>query len=315
MTRKKYECEVCGRSFDSFQALGGHTLEHRQPEKQDDQQGNPVVETVAENHDVDEASQINKYLDKGRTYDQLTKQLGFRPTTVRQEIDKRIARGGSSKDSGKSDAEVHLTLPETVGTGKEQRILPEYILTQLEGLDGNRYISPLQAILLLQAARRMEREDIFEEVKMLQGLAEAQSKVTTSQLSVFKEAKSESLEVAREAAADVARQLIPEIQALKGQIAAGAAPDPFTRMMNVMQNIPRMMQAGQQLMGMMGMPVPGTGPQPGQAQLQPQSRSDEQPPGLAGPQLATPQQPPQAGPQLGGVGKATEDEVREAFGD
>ena len=88
---------------------------------------------------------------------------------------------------------------------------------------------------------------------MLQGLAEAQSKVTTSQLSVFKEAKSESLEVAREAAADVARQLVPEIQALRSQITRGPATDPITRMTNMMQGIPRMLQAGQQLMGMMGM--------------------------------------------------------------
>lgn len=304
MSRKKYTCGVCGQVFDSYQALGGHSLEHRKPEKQDDPQQNPVVGAETETYEIDEAVQINEYLDKGRNYDQLTKQLGFRPNTVRQEIDKRLARGVGSKGSGKSDEEVHLTLPETVGTGKEQRILPEYILAQLEGLDGGRQISPLQAILLLQAARRMEREDIFEEVKMLQGLAEAQSKVTSSQLSVFKEAKSESLEVAHEAAADVARLLAPEIQALRSQITRGPATDPITRMTNMLLGIPRMFQAGQQFMGMMGMPMLGTGPQPWQAQ----------PPIISG---QMPQQPPPSimSGQMGEAGEATENEVKEAFGE
>ena len=55
----------------------------------------------------------------------------------------------------------------------------------------------------------------------------------------------------------VASHLSPEVQALKSQIAQISSPDPISRMINLMQSLPQMLQTGQELMRMFGIPIRG----------------------------------------------------------
>jgi antitoxin component of MazEF toxin-antitoxin module len=79
----------------------------------------------------------------------------------------------------------------------KQVIVPEYLIEHLSFVDGDKRQSFVDGMLVLEAARRTVMEDII----ILQGLAEAESKMTEAQLNILKAAKSESTEVAERAAA------------------------------------------------------------------------------------------------------------------
>ena len=248
-----------------------------------------------------EGEQVRYYLDQGIDFNGLTRRMGFSETTVRREVAKRIRQEKEKVDTGQvGSGSVPMV------TKDKEVINPEAILQHYLANGSLDWRLRVEGMMLLRAAQRMNLDD----VRLVQGLAEAQAEVTKSQLSIFKEAiKGESAEVAREAAAEVARQLIPtlesEMQSLRAQIPGASPPDPVTRMVNFMQGIPRMMQASQQLMEMMGMPVQGSSPQGMQLPVQ---QPDAQSPG-SGPaqQLGVSQQP--------GFQQLTEEEIREVFGD
>jgi len=165
-----------------------------------------------------------------------------------------------NKEEGKPSKETAVMLPAKLDDRKQQ-IIPEYLMQHFVRLDDNRPLTPLEALILFQAARR----SVMEDVSILGALVETQAKATEAQLKVLREAKGESAEIAQEAAnraaASVGAQMGAEIQALRGQIAA-LSPNPMAGMMTTLMQ-PSMQLAAQQLARMFMSTQPGT-PQPDQ---------------------------------------------------
>jgi len=95
-----YTCRVCGRKFKSVRALGGHTSSAHpgSPGAGDSEIGGseplevPAEDEVsaAEAEDESEASEIRQRIARGYNYEQLTKQFGYDPRSVRRQMDKVI---------------------------------------------------------------------------------------------------------------------------------------------------------------------------------------------------------------------------------
>lgn len=108
---------------------------------------------------------------------------------------------------------------------RRQQIVPEYLMKHFLRLDDGRPLTPLETLILFQAARR----SVMEDITILQGLVKTQAEATDTQLKVLREAKSESAEVAREAAQATAAQVVQYLEQKKPDIAA--TPHPLQGMM------------------------------------------------------------------------------------
>lgn len=212
-----------------------------------------------------EADQINYYLDRGYSAKQLIDELQFKRTTVRQEVAKRVKGEGNGKGKAAGGETKIEVLPAKIDDRKQQ-IVPEYLLKHFVRLDDGRALTPLETLILFQAARR----SVMEDVGILQGLSEVQSKTIDSQLKILREAKSESAEVAQEAAERTVGGVLPQILDAVRQAAIASSPNPFATMMT--QAMSPMFQ--QAMGGLMGMFTPKHGQQsPSQEQ-----ENVEQPP-------------------------------------
>jgi hypothetical protein len=95
-----YTCKVCGRKFKSIKALGGHTSSAHpanpgagdgETESSEPFEVLPEDEvSAAEPEDESEASEIRQRIARGYNYEQLTKQFGYDPRSVRRQMDKVI---------------------------------------------------------------------------------------------------------------------------------------------------------------------------------------------------------------------------------
>jgi len=94
------KCKICGRKFKSEQALGGH-MSSAHPQSPPEavvrsENVNPVPEddedevSAAEAEDESEASEIRQRIARGYNYEQLTRQFGYDPRSVRRQMDKVI---------------------------------------------------------------------------------------------------------------------------------------------------------------------------------------------------------------------------------
>jgi len=140
--------------------------------------------------------------------------------------------------------------------GKGELIPPELALRGIQLEDGTyrKGFTDGMAVLILAA-------------RYSQLLAASQAEVLTNQLRIMEEGRKGSAEVAQEAAAraaaGMASQIMPEIQALKGQIVA-QNPNPMAGLMVTLME-PAFKQAAQQIAGMFMGTQLGT-PQAGQPQ-------------------------------------------------
>lgn len=250
-------------------------------------------------------ARITELLEKKYARSQLINDFGFAPSTVDTVIrEYKESHGGelpseqpaaneSSPEAANDKGAFLLPTTLKVGQGKEM-INPEAILNQYLLGDGDSGRWMLKGMMMLRAAQMM----VLTDVEIMKGQAEAQSKAIQPILSLMEKsredmdaaaqrAKESNQEVAMRAAAGVGAQIMPEIEALKGQMIA-TSPNPMMSMFaQTMQPL-----LGQVMGNMMTMFQPKQlGTQPGG---QPAS----------GPQTAF-QQP--AGQQ------ASEAEVKEAF--
>lgn len=197
-------------------------------------------------------------LRNGYTRSQLITDFGFAERTVDSAIKEYKQLQGDDPEEPKRDGDreaKELSLPAKLDS--KQVIVPEYLIEHLSFVDGDKRQSFIDGMLVLEAARRTVMEDVI----MLQGLAEAQSKMTETQLNILRAAKSESGEVARQAAQEAAQEAAARVAAYfeqkKPDIAA--TPDPMTgflaRAMETLWN-----QITTRMFG---------GTEPGQAQLPP----------------------------------------------
>lgn len=197
-------------------------------------------------------------LRKGYSRSQLINDFNFAERTVDNAI--REYKGLHGNDPGGAQKVTEpegreLVLPAKLDS--KQVIVPEYLIKHLSFIDGDKKQAAIDMVLIWEAARR----SVMEDVVILQGLAEAQSKLTETQLNILKAAKSESGEVARQAAQEAAQEAAARVTAYFEQKKPDIAttPDPLTgfmaRAMETLWN-----QITTRMFG---------GTQPGQAQLPP----------------------------------------------
>jgi hypothetical protein len=268
-------------------------------------------------------------LGKNYTRSQLINDFRFAARTVDRAIEayKKLrpdtAERGQNNQGEDEDADADHSLPVTLK--RAEVITPEGILQRVLSDGSPDWQLRVEGMMLLRAAQKMNLDDMElakgqaeVHAKMLKPLLDTMIEISREQDAAARRAMGSNEEVAYRAANDVARQLAPEIQGLRSHITVGTAPDPFTRMVNIMQTMPRLIQTGQQLMQMMGMPVPGIAPQPGQAQQQPGQQLQPQQIGESGqqspPQSQGQMQPGQPAPSpLGTNFQTMTDEEREAI--
>lgn len=223
------KCKICGKSFRNKRALGGHVGNvHAEANKevmsvlskdtsaQEVSDAHNVVsveiaEAVAE--DRDKAERIRELINDGYSLEQIVKRFGFNYKTAWQVMKEQVV------PENRPEAKELELLPAKIDD-KRQQIVPEYLFKMLVSLDGGRALTPLETILLFQAARRT----VMEDINMYQGLTEAQAKATETQLKVFREAKSEANEVAQKAAEETAARVAAYFEQKKPDVASTSSP-------------------------------------------------------------------------------------------
>ncbi len=210
---------------------------------------------------LDEAEKIRQLFALGFSRRQLEKELGFPKATVYTTLPvKPEAEPASSK-----------AVPQTKGyelmkIGTKDMIPPEQALRDIRLQDGDYKLGFVDGMgVLIMAAR-------YNQI-----LAASQAETLSNQLKIMEEARKGSAEVAQEAAAraaaSVGAQIMPEVEALKTQIAASGQNPMASMMMTLM--MPSMQQAAQQLAGLFTKTQPGV--QPGTTG-QPGTGGDQEPP-------------------------------------
>jgi len=241
---------------------------------------------------------IISLLKKGYSRCQLISDFNFAERTVDAAIKKckEVQVNEVEQTTKDNDSEIKvLDLPAKLDV--KQTIVPEYLIDHLSFVDGDRRQTFVDALLVYEAARR----SVMQDVLILGGLASAQAQITETQLKVLREAKSESNEVAREAAAGVVELISPAFESLKASITA-SAPNPMQSMI-VSSMQPMFQQAIGGLMRFIGQRQ-AQGHQSAHADVQ-QDQANVNAPGTA--QIDA--QP------VSGFRQATKDEIKEVFGD
>lgn len=261
-----FECKLCQKKFKSARALGGH-MSSAHPKGQivvPAQSGNPEPAQAAETDQGDEGIgvEIRTYLGQGYNFEELTRQLGFSPRSVRREMEKFV-RPASEQDN-------HLPV-----TYKQSEIPnPEAVLRRYTDGSYEDEIE-LRGMMKLRAAMLM----VMDLVNIQKGEAEADARRVEPILKMMKEgreemdaaarrAKDSSVEIADKAAYETASQLSQVIAQNNAKITdsinqirqamGGKEENPLGQILNSMQSL-------QQMMGMFGISMPGMPGQQGGA--------------------------------------------------
>jgi len=244
--KKKYTCSICGKQFDSSQALAGHVSSaHAEPQESGEVRPREPDEETAE---IDRAVELFK---EGYSFRQVTEKFGISRATAHRAMKKVTPPEGKPAEPEKGREALPAKL------GAKDVIPPEVVLQELglpaDGQDVGMWKQGLvDGIKLLLAGARYS-----------QLTAADQAEIVRTQLEVMRAAREGTMEIAERAAYQAAQQvsgrLLPEIESLKSAL-RGQATDPFSRMVSMLSS----MQQLSQMMGQMfGMPMMG-GPPPGQ---------------------------------------------------
>ncbi len=226
------KCQICSRQFKSEQALGGHISHaHRQTKEQAVKEVGGVVEgqlkkpkesaqtqpqlpapassSAISTHEPSEAEQIRFYCRQGIDFEQLTTKLGFKPSTVRQEIAKLLLEEKAAAE--KSGAKPQL-LPIVLKDGKGEMIAPEAVYYQLVANDGISGEMDFRALMKWAAAIEM----VQRMTQIRKGEAEAFADTIKPMLDMMDKSRQEL-----DAAAQRARESNMEIAEAAAMGAAG----------------------------------------------------------------------------------------------
>jgi len=264
---KMFECKLCGKKFKSANALGGH-MANAHPRNQSvapAQINNPepnqeaqATETESEEEGV--GIEIRNCLNQGYNFEELTKQFGFSPRSVRREMEKFV-RPASEQNN------MPVTYKQT------EVINPEAVLRRYTDGSYEDEIE-LRGMMKLRAAMLM----VMDLVNIQKGEAEADARRVEPILRMMKEgreemdaaarrAKESNVEIAERAAYDTATHLSQVISQNNARITdsisqirqamGGKEDNPLGQVLNSMQSM-------QQMMSMFGISMPGmSGPQGG----------------------------------------------------
>ena len=208
------------------------------------------VEAILDS-DADESAKIRQLRDLGYSNTQINQEFGFKKSTVYKVCPVRPVKGGNDKSletRGKPGYEL-------MKIGAKDMIPPEQALRDIRLQDGDYKLGFVDGMGLLIMAARYN-----------QLLGASQAEVLSNQIKIMEESRKGTAEVAQEAAAraaaSVGAQIMPEVEALKTQIAT-SGQDPMASMMMTLM-MPSMQQAAQQLAGLFTKTQPGGGQPPPQ---------------------------------------------------
>lgn len=212
--------------------------------------------------DLDEAEKIRQLYALGFSRRQLEKELGFPKATVYTTLP---VKPEAEPPSGKAVQQTKAH--ELMRIGAKEMIPPEQALRDIRLQDGDYKLGFVDGMGLLIMAARYN-----------QLLGASQAEVLSNQIKIMEESRKGTAEVAQEAAAraaaSVGAQIMPEVEALKTQLAASGGNPMATMMMSMMA--PSFQQAGQQFAKLFGATQPGTVQPPG---------GGEQPPAFNAPNI------------------------------
>ena len=212
--------------------------------------------------DESTAHEIEGYAKQGYTVDQLTKQLGFELRSVRRVLEKLIPPAAPVEPSETPIERTGDGLP-AVRKGTE-RLNPEAILRSYMVGDGD--AAELRGIMKMRAAMLL----VAELIDMRKGSAEAYALEIKPILDLMKEtraeqdaaaerAKASSLDTAKEAAREMADQLLPfvddRMKSLEEKVTAAQKKPDIASTAHPMEGVmARMMETmSSRLMGMFGL--------------------------------------------------------------
>ncbi len=241
---------------------------------------------MADNNQEEEnlGQEVDELLEEGFTQKEIEAK-GYSPSLVRQRIRKRV-KAGKEPFSTTSPKDGALALRK-----EKESVLPEWLEADVaEIFDGN--LRDRKIFLAGMSVPMMGLRMFSETIKPLTDLLSTWQK---GQAEAARAMQGSGYETAQLAAQHVISQAMPQIlSAVKSQ-AVNASPDPMGVMMTrlIEPHLHNMMG-----MFMSGFGMPGA---PGQPQQQPQGQPLPGQPGFH--------------PPAPGSGQASEDEIKEAFGD
>ena len=211
--------------------------------------------------DDDESVKIGQLHDLGYSNTQIHQDFGFKKSTVYKVCPVRPVKRGNDKP-----LEVRKPGYALMKIGSKDMIPPEQALRDIRLQDGDYKLGFVDGMGLLIMAARYN-----------QLLAAGQAEVLSNQLKIMEESRKGSAEVAQEAAmraaAGVGAQIMPEVEALKTQLAA-SGENPMATMMTTLM-MPSFQKAGQQMAQLFMKTRPGVQPE---QPVQPETESGQQPP-------------------------------------
>jgi len=236
--------------------------------------------------------EVDELLEEGLTQKEIEAR-GYSPSLVRQRIRKRV-KAGKEPSAAPSARDGSLAIRK-----EKESVLPEWLETDVaEIFDGN--LRDRKIFMAGMSVPLMGLRMFTETIKPLTDLLSTWQK---GQAEAARAMQGSGYETAQLAAQQVLAQAMPQILGTVKSQAVNASPEPMGAMVTRLIE-PYLQQMMQQMMGsfMGGFGMPG-GIMPG-APGQPGQPSPGQPPGQAG-----------FHPPATGANQATEDEVKEAFGD
>ena len=246
---------------------------------------------MADNNQEEEnlGQEVDELLEEGFTQKEIEAK-GYSPSLVRQRVRKRV-KAGKEPFSTTSPKDGALALRK-----EKESVLPEWLEADVaEIFDGN--LRDRKIFLAGMSVPMMGLRMFSETIKPLTDLLSTWQK---GQAEAARVMQGSGYETAQMAAQQVISQAMPQILGAVKENAVAASPNPIGAMMTrliepYLQNMMGMFMGG---FGMPGGMMPGAPGQPGQ---QPQGQPLPGQPGFH--------------PPAPGSGQASEDEIKEAFGD
>lgn len=227
---------------------------------------------------LDDSDRIRALHALGYSRKQLVEEFSFTKSNVYRVLPVRPEDNGTGK-AGNSLAEHKEGNGLFPATLKSTEVITPEGIIQYCLRDGSRdWQLRVEGMMLLRAAQKMNREDV-EILKgqtgayatMMKPLLDTMIEISREQDAAARRAMGSNEEIAEGAAVKVAQHITPELQAMKSKIGELSAPEPnpMTKMLNFIQMLPQLLQAGQQLMGSLNLKMPGLTPGQGSGQSLP----------------------------------------------
>jgi hypothetical protein len=223
-----------------------------------------------EEEEETQSGQIQRYIKQGFTLRQLTDKLGFKETTVRQEMVKLIEPEGE-KIVEEAAANDGIPMTRKVGSGMEvlnpEAVLRRYTDGSIEDEIELRGMMKLRAaMLMVMDLVSIQKEAAEADARRIRPVLDLMKEAREEQDAAAQRARSSNIEIADKAAYETAGQLSQVISQNNARITdsinqlrqamGGKEENPLGQFLNMMQSM-------QQFMGMFGISMPGM--MPGQA--------------------------------------------------